>query len=115
MTGDPAKFIPPDWRDAEQYRHLLELDRPGWAWEWLRRHTAYEGEAPALVFAGEGRLSAPQFDVFEAGDYHFASQWGLCFRHVSKLPCYAGAAALERPIRCLRSSGEGDNRAGEGR
>jgi hypothetical protein len=23
---------------ASSYRHLLELDRAGWAWEWLRRN-----------------------------------------------------------------------------
>lgn len=27
----------PDWRDPEQYRPLLALDKAGWAAEWLRR------------------------------------------------------------------------------
>ena len=27
-----------DCRDPENYKHLLELDRAGWAWEWLKRN-----------------------------------------------------------------------------
>ena len=98
MPGDPAKFTAPDWRDAEQYRYLLELDRAGWAWEWLRRHAAYEGVAAHLAFTGGGGVPAPRFDVVEVGNHNLVSEWGLCFRRVSKLPRHAGAAALERPI-----------------
>ena len=35
---------------ASSYRHLLELDRAGWAWEWLRRNpnfaSAYSARTP---------------------------------------------------------------------
>lgn len=30
-----------DWRCAKSYDYLRELDRPGWAWEWLRRNPEY--------------------------------------------------------------------------
>ena len=36
---------------ALSYRHLLELDRAGWAWEWLRRNSdfasAYSARTPS--------------------------------------------------------------------
>lgn len=32
---------------ASNYQHLLELDRAGWAWEWLRRNPDFA--SPALT------------------------------------------------------------------
>ena len=98
MPGDPDRFTPPDWRDAQQYRYLLDLDRAGWAWEWLRRHVAYEGAASHLVSTGGGGISMPRLEVVNVIDDKLSSQWGLCFRGLSKLPRHAGAATLERPI-----------------
>lgn len=97
MPDDSGQFTPPDWRDAEQYRHLLELDRAGWAWEWLRRHAAYEGEACP---ANSVRRSAqdPKLDVIAVSSETVSSRWGLCFRRVCKLPCHPGAAAVGRAI-----------------
>lgn len=47
-----------DWA-ATDYLHLLELDRAGWAWEWLRRNPdfasfelgngAHASSGPAIV------------------------------------------------------------------
>lgn len=94
MFDDPTKFTPPDWRDAGQYRHLLDLDRSGWAWEWLRRHTAYKGEGTPE----RGSAPVSGLDVVPASRLSGSHYWGLCFRCVTKLPCIAGAAALGRPI-----------------
>jgi len=33
----------PDGTDAAVYDWLSRLDRPGWAWEWLRRDPGYAG------------------------------------------------------------------------
>jgi len=69
----------PDWRDIEQYRHLLDLDRAGWAWEWLRRRRDYVGETDdensnlaldARSETASGRRLKLNPDC----------QWGLCFR-----------------------------------
>jgi hypothetical protein len=98
-TREHPKDAPcrPDWRDPEQYRDLLDLDRPGWAWEWLRRNPDYQGErqiagAPAKDLAKPRArscltLSGPGFE-------DRAHAWGLCFRRRFRLPRAAGAAAL---------------------
>lgn len=54
----------PNWRDDAAYR-LGELDRPGFAWEWLRRDFAYR----AAAAEGEGRGAPPPM----AGP----ARWGL--------------------------------------
>jgi hypothetical protein len=70
----------PDWRDREQYRHMLDLDRAGWAWEWLRRNPDYpDGEA------GESPEDTPRkgrarFEVAYPVLSEIPSRWGLCFR-----------------------------------
>ena len=33
----------PDGADPAAYAWMRELDRTGWAWEWLRRDPAYRG------------------------------------------------------------------------
>jgi hypothetical protein len=73
----PAK---PDWRDEAQYRHLLDVDRPGWAWEWLRRSPDYvqdERNAPVSdidVSAGSGMT------ILRCPPLRRGGSWGLCFR-----------------------------------
>jgi hypothetical protein len=70
----------PDWRDEAQYRHLLDVDRPGWAWEWLRRKPGYVKE--------ERDAPAPEIDVSAAScttilrcpPQRRGGSWGLCFR-----------------------------------
>lgn len=37
----PERAQTPDWRDADAYAPLLDVDRSGFAWEWLRRDRAY--------------------------------------------------------------------------
>jgi hypothetical protein len=39
----------PDWRDGEPYHPLLEVERAGLAWEWLRRQPAYRQAAFAAI------------------------------------------------------------------
>ena len=79
-TNDPAAPDWPDWRDREQYRHMLDLDRAGWAWEWLRRNPDYadgESEESPKQPRQKGRSH------FEASNPILSekpSRWGLCFR-----------------------------------
>lgn len=37
----------PDGADPAAYRWMERLDRPGWAWEWLRRDPTYRGGVSA--------------------------------------------------------------------
>jgi len=34
----------PDWRSPGDYEHLKQLDRAGFAWEFLRRNPAYRDD-----------------------------------------------------------------------
>ena len=34
-----------DWRDPESYKSLVDLDRAGWAWEWLKRNPGFSEAA----------------------------------------------------------------------
>jgi hypothetical protein len=67
-----------DWRDEQQYLHLLDLDRAGWAWEWLRRNPDYiEGEAAdAAPASWEGQGGPTILNGMSAVG---APRWGLCF------------------------------------
>jgi hypothetical protein len=56
----------PDWRDASAYR-FDRLDRPGFAWEWLRRDPVYRAAALAAFGGGPPAMCDP------VG----AARWGL--------------------------------------
>ena len=98
MPKDEEAAVPagrPDWRDVEQYRHLLDLDRAGWAWEWMRRHPDYGRDGgdrePEL---DRKALSRPI--VLRPASRDRARAWGLCFCRGGLLSRPAGAAALGR-------------------
>jgi hypothetical protein len=95
MSNDQRSPARPDWRDAEQYRHLLDLDRAGWAWEWLRRHAEYRDDYQDTPPEGAGGASQDQLIIIPRTDQQaVASLWGLCFRRIAQLPRDSGAAAL---------------------
>lgn len=69
--------VEPDWRDPICYRPLLALDRPGFAWEFLRRNPAYRAECGRLPPQVLGATVHPlvQIDASPRG----AARWGLWF------------------------------------
>jgi hypothetical protein len=58
----PERARTPDWRDAEAYAPLLDVDRSGFAWEWLRRDRDYRAEAK------DGDAARWGLHAFEAPD-----------------------------------------------
>ncbi|MER2520804.1 MAG: hypothetical protein ABTQ34_08995, partial [Bdellovibrionales bacterium] len=45
----------PDWRNAEDYRHMLDYDATSWAGEWLRRNPEFLADLEAdscLAYTG---------------------------------------------------------------
>jgi hypothetical protein len=97
MPEIPEKTRPawPDWREPEQYRNLLDLDRAGWAWEWVRRHPDYKGEIDDEM-RRDGAVSPSSFQQIglTQTQYDRALHWGLCFRRRFELPRHAGAVAV---------------------
>lgn len=63
MSGPPAA----DWTRAEPYAPLVRCDRHGFAWEWLRRSSAYRGACGQ----GEGEASPCRFGL------HRFEPWNL--------------------------------------
>lgn len=60
---------------ASNYGHLLELDRAGWAWEWLRRNPDFA----SVKLTNEARTSTGRPGVIrlEAASERTLLRWGL--------------------------------------
>ncbi len=95
----------PDWRSAESYKDLLELDREGWAWIWLKRNPDYvarlDGRSPPapLVCPGAGVTVIPLVDADDA------SAWGLRFRRSTPPSMGRSQAVLATGLGCLGAGG----------
>jgi hypothetical protein len=61
-----------DWRDGGFYSALLALERPAFAWEWLRRDAGYRRDAQAF---GVPRRHRSGVEVAAADERAF--KWGL--------------------------------------
>ncbi len=68
----PASHPTPDGTEPEAYRWLEQLDRSGWAWEWLRRDPGYRGKAVEQ----DAGVPGPRLLPADAAD----PQRGLLFR-----------------------------------
>jgi len=81
----PANF---DWRSPTEDDYLKHLDRPGFAWEFLRRNPAYQEDYETIV---RGAAS----DVGSGGTTSeaLARRWGLSFPGRSK--------ACRQPSSCV--------------
>lgn len=92
MPAASASSLRPcaDWRDIEQYRHLLDYDRAGWAVEWLRRNPAFIADAhnapclPHLIKLGSGQ----DIPVMTCENEHLLSRWGLHGCYMGKEPYF---------------------------
>lgn len=71
-----------DWRSQDAVDTLLELDRAGLAWEFLRRNPDYrEDFSQTLQRVATGEISE------ETAMTEFSRRWGLSFRPRSRLTC----------------------------
>ena len=70
----------PDWRDADQYRYMVDLDRAGWAWEWLRRSPDYADRRKKSPVPDRGGNTRSGSGIPHLMTDPAALRWGLCFR-----------------------------------
>ncbi len=61
----------PDWRSPEYVEALKNLDRAGFAWEFLRRNPAYQEEYDRIDEDPEESELSPE---------RMGGNWGLSFR-----------------------------------
>jgi len=90
-----------NWRDGAGYRHLLDVDRAGWAWEWLRRNPAYKGTQSSIDLEAQ-RLGHAVVTVVRGQDDKEGPKWGLTFCRVSVPTRNLGPAGVGCGQRCLR-------------
>ena len=64
----------PNWRSPTENDYLKHLDRPGFAWEFLRRNPAYQEEYETIV-RGAASDAGSEGLTGEA----LARRWGLSF------------------------------------
>lgn len=89
-----------DWRDAIVYRALEEMDRAGFAWEFLRRGPAYRDRFASPVPGMDRR-------IIRTGEQErdLAQPFGLSFRRIPAPRRSGGPLVLawrRRPARARR-------------
>ncbi len=78
----------PDWRKVGDYEFTSELDRAGWAWEFLRRNSEYRAEYKSMMEQRSDRLKKTKFlhekkDLVQEGPLTFTKneelghRWGM--------------------------------------
>ncbi len=65
----------PDWRSSTDEAALNKLERPGFAWEFLRRNQEYRAGFEQII----GSRTDNKPEVADAAA-NFARRWGLVFR-----------------------------------
>ena len=76
----------PDWRSPDYVEALKDLDRAGFAWEFLRRNPAYRDDYDGI---------AEDPDESELSPGAVGRRWGLSFRlrSLARCECRAGLMA----------------------
>ena len=74
----------PDWRSPDYVEALKDLDRAGFAWEFLRRNPAYRDDYDGI---------AEDPDKSELSSETVGGNWGLSFRPRSGHRC-GGCAGI---------------------
>lgn len=76
----------PDWRSPQYVEALKDLDRVGFAWEFLRRNPAYREDYDRIDDDPEESASNPET---------VGGNWGLSFRPgpLTRCDCHPGSMA----------------------
>ena len=81
-----------DWRDPKGYEPLLQLDRSGWATEFLKRNSAFAAalrltrdRQPATPMPARTRSLSAGIHFADAVGVRALEQWGVLFRRIIRL------------------------------
>jgi hypothetical protein len=75
----------PDWRSPDYVDSLKNLDRAGFAWEFLRRNPSYRDDYDGI---------AEDQDELELSSETVGGNWGLSFLPRSGTRCVGGAGFM---------------------
>ncbi len=104
-----AALSVPDWQDAAAYQSLQHMDRPGWAWQWLRRNGGFKEALKSSTC-----LTSIDRMVVKLDAEAHTPTWGLMFRrHYQR--CQSLLATRSMPVgshgrRRASESCDGDGR-----
>ena len=86
----------PNWRDPSSYDYTRNLMREDWAWEFLRRNSAYADIAATIrAAASECLRESPAIRVIDPGNTGDAGlAWGLHFLRSARPPLTCGFRLL---------------------
>jgi hypothetical protein len=87
-----AALSVPDWQDAVAYQSLQHMDRPGWAWQWLRRNCSFKDALKSSTC-----LTRIDRTVVGLDTTAHTPTWGVMFRrHYQR--CQGILAARSMPL-----------------
>ncbi len=104
-----AALSVPDWLDGAAYQSLQHMDRPGWAWQWLRRNGGFKEALKSSTC-----LTSTERTVVRLDTTAHTPNWGVMFRrHYQR--CQSLLATRSMPVgsrgrRRASESCDGDGR-----
>ncbi|WP_425411575.1 transcriptional regulator domain-containing protein [Niveispirillum irakense] len=104
-----AALSVPDWQDGAAYQSLQHMDRPGWAWQWLRRDGGFKEALKSSTC-----LTSMDRTVVRLDAASHAMTWGLMFRpHYQR--CQSLLATRSMPVGSCGRSRASESCDGDGR
>ena len=91
-TLDTERRSSRDWRDGASYEDLNQLDRRGFAWEYLRRNERFRRERQESGADEEARALGTL--IVKTAPEPVALDWGLRFRRTRRHGCPGSAPVL---------------------
>lgn len=69
----------PDWQDESAYGYCADLTSRGWAWEFLRRNSAFQQDLAEILRSTVSSRIRSVDVVSSPADVLVLSRWGLLF------------------------------------
>lgn len=104
-----AALSVPDWQDGAAYQSLQQMDRLGWAWQWLRRNGGFKEALKSSTC-----LTSTDRAVVRLDNTATTPTWGLMFRrHYQR--CQSLLATRSMPVGSCGRRRAGESCDGNGR
>lgn len=95
----------PDWRDEQVYAYTVQLTRREWAWEFLRRNSAFQHDLKVAREHADIQKEGAAITIVKSP--FDLTKWGVMFRGVGERGRGRFLVSADMPV---RSSGAGEKR-----